>query len=152
MSETIERPETLAPAAGDPARLEASIPTPCVQNHAAFLMPLPGGDLGCVWFGGTQEGVPDISVHFSRLAPGAACWSAPQRLSDDPTRSEQNPLLFPAPDGRLWLLWTAQIAGNQDTALVRRRISTDGGNSGARSRRCSRSGRATAPSSAARSW
>jgi predicted neuraminidase len=125
----IARPETLAPAPGDPARLEAFIPTPCVQNHAAFLQMLPGGDLGCVWFGGTQEGVPDISVHFARLAPGATRWSAPVRLSDDPTRSEQNPLLFLAPDGVLWLLWTAQIAGNQDTAIVRRRLSRDGGQS-----------------------
>lgn len=129
MQETIDRVETLAASAADPARLEAFIPTPCVQNHAAFLMPLPGGDLGCVWFGGTQEGVPDISVRFSRLAPGAAAWSAPETLSDDPTRSEQNPLLFNAPDGRLWLLWTAQHAGNQDTAIIRRRISRDGGRS-----------------------
>src|SRR3954464_7692103 len=107
----------------DPLRRDSFVPSTTVQVHAANLMTLPGGDLGCVWFGGTQEGVPDISVHFSRLAPGAARWTAPQRLSDDPTRSEQNPLLFPTPDGRLWLLWTAQIAGNQDTALVRRRIS-----------------------------
>ena len=123
----IDKPETLAPAPGDPARTECFIPTPCVQNHAAFLMELPGGDLGCVWFGGTQEGVPDISVRFSRLAPGATRWSDTQTLSDDPTRSEQNPLLFPAPDGSLWLLWTAQISGNQDTAIIRRRISRDGG-------------------------
>ncbi|WP_270933108.1 sialidase family protein [Falsiroseomonas oryzae] len=125
----IERPEVLAPSPGDAARVEAFIPTPCVQNHASFVMPLPGGDLGCVWFGGTQEGVPDISVHFSRLAPGAERWSPAMRLSDDPTRSEQNPLLFPAPDGTLWLLWTAQVAGNQDTAIIRRRISADGGRS-----------------------
>lgn len=123
----IDRPETLASAPGDPARIEAFIPTPCVQNHAAFLLPLPGGDLGCVWFGGTQEGVPDISVHFSRLAAGADRWSPAERLSDDPTRSEQNPLLFHAPDGRLWLLWTAQVSGNQDTAIIRRRISADAG-------------------------
>ena len=113
----------LRPRQGDSARLEAFLPAPCVQNHAAYLTVLPGGDLGCVWFGGTQEGVPDISVYFSRLAPGADRWSEPVRLSDDPTRSEQNPLLFPAPDGKLWLLWTAQISGNQDTAIVRRRIS-----------------------------
>lgn len=125
----IERAETLAPVPDDPDRTEAFIPTPCVQNHAAFLMPLSGGDLGCVWFGGTQEGVPDISVHFSRLAPGATQWSDPQRLSDDPTRSEQNPLLFPAPDGTLWLLWTAQVSGHQDTAIIRRRISADDGRS-----------------------
>ena len=117
------------PAPSDPARQDAFLPSPCVQNHAANVMPLPGGDLACVWFGGTQEGIPDISVYFSRLATGSDRWSEPVRLSDDPTRSEQNPILFPAPDGRLWLLWTAQVSGNQDTAIVRRRISTDNGRS-----------------------
>ncbi len=122
----IARPERLAPAPGDPARLECFIPTHSVQNHAAFLMPLPGGDLACAWFGGTQEGVPDISVRFSRLTPGAEAWSPAETLSDDPTRSEQNPLLFNAPDGTTWLLWTAQIAGNQDTAIIRKRVLRDG--------------------------
>lgn len=103
------------------------LPAPTVQSHAANLMTLPDGRLGCVWFGGTQEGVPDISVWFSTLAPGAETWSAPRQLSDDPTRSEQNPILFPTPDGDLWLLYTAQHAGNQDTAEVRRRISSDSG-------------------------
>jgi predicted neuraminidase len=35
--------------------------------------------------------------------------------------------LFPTPDGKLWLLWTAQKMGNQDTAEVRYRISEDYG-------------------------
>jgi len=117
------------PAESDAERREAFLPSPCVQNHAANIMPLPGGDIGCVWFGGTQEGIPDISVYFSRLVAGQDRWSEPVRLSDDPTRSEQNPILFPAPDGKLWLLWTAQTSGNQDTAVVRRRISTDNGRS-----------------------
>jgi predicted neuraminidase len=115
--------------AGDPDRFDAFIPSPCVQNHAANLMPLANGDLGCVWFGGTQEGMADISVYFSRIASGATQWSAAEKLSDDPTRSEQNPVLFPAPDGMLWLMWTAQISGNQDTAFVRRRLSRDNGRS-----------------------
>ncbi|MCS7478542.1 exo-alpha-sialidase [Umezawaea endophytica] len=118
----------LRPRADDPERSDAMLPAPAVQNHAANLATLPaGGDLGCVWFGGTQEGVPDISVWFSRLPVGADTWSAPVRLSDDGTRSEQNPVLFVAPGGDVWLLWTAQIAGNQDTSEVRRRISSDGG-------------------------
>ncbi|PKU25759.1 sialidase family protein [Telmatospirillum siberiense] len=111
----------------DAARSEAYLPSPCVQNHAANLTVLPNGDLACVWFGGTQEGIADISVYFSRLRRGGDKWSPAVRLSDDQTRSEQNPVLFPAPDGRLWLLYTAQISGRQDTALVRYRVSSDNG-------------------------
>ena len=90
-------------------------------------MPLGDGSVGCVWFGGTQEGMSDISVFFSRLIAGEKTWSPGVKLSDDATRSEQNPILFPTPEGALWLIWTAQISGNQDTAFVRRRISLDHG-------------------------
>ncbi|SFT95708.1 Predicted neuraminidase (sialidase) [Arthrobacter sp. ov118] len=107
--------------------LYAYLPAPTVQSHAANLLTLPDGRLGCVWFGGTQEGVPDISIWFSTLEPGSRKWSPAEQLSDDSSRSEQNPILFAAPDNRLWLLYTAQKAGNQDTAEVRRRISADGG-------------------------
>ncbi|PZE86951.1 exo-alpha-sialidase [Curtobacterium sp. MCBD17_032] len=106
---------------------EALLPTPTVQCHAANLAFLPGGDLACVWFGGTQEGVSDISVHLSRLPAGTDRWLDPVQLSSDSARSEQNPILFTAPDGAVWLLYTAQIAGNQDTSEVRRRTSLDGG-------------------------
>jgi predicted neuraminidase len=117
----------LHPVPGDPARVEADLPSTCVQNHAANLAALPNGDIGCVWFGGTQEGVADISIYYSRLPKGASRWTASVRLSDDPTRSEQNPILFPAPDGKLWLLYTAQRSGHQDTAIVRYRVSSDDG-------------------------
>lgn len=103
----------------------AMLPSSCPQNHAANLLPLPDGSLMCVWFGGTQEGVADISVWGSRLLPGRRQWCDAVKLSDDPSRSEQNPLLFLDPDNVLWLLWTAQISGNQDTAIVRYRQSTD---------------------------
>lgn len=112
-----------------PGRRDAFLPSPAVQNHAANLAFLPDRTLTCVWFGGTMEGMGDISVHLSRLAPGAERWSAPEKLSDDPARSEQNPLIFTAPDGRVFLLFTSQVAGDQDGAVVKRRISTDGGRS-----------------------
>lgn len=105
----------------------AYLPAATVQSHAANLQTLPDGRLGCVWFGGTQEGIGDISVWFSALEPGSGHWSEPQQLSDDGTRSEQNPILFTPGGEVVWLLYTAQRAGNQDTAEVRRRISTDSG-------------------------
>jgi predicted neuraminidase len=102
-------------------RAEALLASPMIQNHAAFLSLLPSGVLLCAWFGGTLEGKSDISIYLSQLAPGAERWSEPVRLSDDPERSEQNPVLFQEPSGALSLIHTAQVSGNQDTCLLRRR-------------------------------
>ncbi|MFQ3787789.1 sialidase family protein [Halomonas sp. A29] len=113
----------------DGARIEAYLPTPCIQNHAAFLHQLHNDDLLCAWFGGTQEGIPDVSIYMARLEAGASAWSQPSKLSHDDSRSEQNPVLFDAPDGSLWLLYTAQLSGHQNTAIVKRRISRDAGRS-----------------------
>ncbi|WP_066334068.1 sialidase family protein [Azohydromonas lata] len=113
--------------AEDAARQVADLPSLRVQAHAANLMFLRDGALGCVWFGGSMEGKSDICVFMSRLEPGLNQWSEPVQLSSDPDRSEQNPILFPAPDGSLWLLHTAQTAGHQDTSVVRRRVSHDEG-------------------------
>jgi predicted neuraminidase len=108
-------------------RGDAYLPSPCIQNHAANLAFLPDGTLTCVWFGGTMEGMGDISIYMSRLAPGATRWSQPEKMSDDPAKSEQNPLIFNAPDGDVWLLYTSQTSGNQDGSVVKCRISADGG-------------------------
>ncbi len=108
-------------------RADAFIPSPSPQNHAAFLARLPGGELTCVWFGGTMEGMPDISIHMSRFDQATSCWSKAEVLLDDHGRSEQNPQLFNAPNGEVWLLYTSQVSGNQDTAVVRKRVSSDGG-------------------------
>lgn len=113
--------------ADDSGRIEARLPTFCVQNHASNIMPLQNGDLLCTWFSGTQEGISDISICVSRLNQGKTRWSEPVKLSDNCNKSEQNPILFPTPDGALWLIWTAQKAGNQDTAQVMFRISRDSG-------------------------
>lgn len=102
-------------------RAEALLPSPVIQNHAAFLSLLPSGALLCAWFGGTLEGKSDISIYLSQLAPGAERWGEPARLSDDPERSEQNPVLFQEPSGALSLIHTAQVGGNQDTCVLRRR-------------------------------
>jgi predicted neuraminidase len=110
-------------------RTEAYLPSDCIQNHAANLLVLDNGDLLCTWFAGTQEGIPDIHIYMSRLKKGESSWSKAVKVSDDPSRSEQNPVLFKAPDEKVWLLYTAQKSGNQDTAIVRYRISEDNGHS-----------------------
>ena len=102
-----------------PGREEAFLPSPMIQNHAAFLHMFADGALACAWFGGTLEGKSDISVFASVLPKGASQWGSPQRLSFDTARSEQNPVFFAAPDGRLWLFHTSQPSGNQDECRIR---------------------------------
>lgn len=106
---------------------EAYLPSEYPQNHASNLLELATGDLLCAWFSGTQEGVSDISIYLSRLNKGSDLWTKPVKLSEDPGRSEQNPVLFEDADKKLWLLYTAQKSGNQDTAIVRYRTSLDHG-------------------------
>ncbi|MCI8211573.1 glycosyl hydrolase [Pseudomonas sp. S25] len=108
-------------------RQDAFLPTPYAQNHAANLHELADGTVLCTWFAGTQEGMADIFVLLSRRDPQTGVWSEPEKLSQDDTRSEQNPILFQAPQGPLWLIWTAQVSGNQETAIIRRRLSEDQG-------------------------
>jgi len=81
----------------------------------------------CAWFGGTLEGKSDISIYLSLLELGAEWWSEPVRVSDDPDRSEQNPVVFQEPSGVLSLIHTAQVSGNQDECILRRRRLALGG-------------------------
>lgn len=115
----IARRMTGALTATHEGRIEAFLPSPMIQNHASFLHRRADGSLICAWFGGSLEGKSDISIYASVLPKGASTWGPPQRLSSDPNHSEQNPVLFQAPDGRLLLIHTSQPSGNQDECRIR---------------------------------
>lgn len=108
-------------------REECFLPAVTSQCHASNLCFLDNGDLLCAWFGGSQEGKPDISIYLSRLPESSKAWSDCVQMTFDGTRSEQNPVIFQAPGGDVWLLYTSQLAGNQDSVVVKRRVSKDGG-------------------------
>ncbi|MBB6730675.1 sialidase family protein [Cohnella zeiphila] len=126
-------------------RAVAYIPTRYLENHAASLAELSNGDILAVWFAGdVEEGKAGIRIVQSRLNRDSDRWTEPVEVSGDPVRSEQNPVLFEAPDGKLWLMYTAQDAQTmsreeygklhpggaytrQETAVIRLRISEDNG-------------------------
>ena len=57
---------------------------------------------------------PTSASGLATLAPGAEEWSQSNQVSDDPARSEQNPVLFPDPQGdAVWLFHTAQPGGGR---------------------------------------
>jgi predicted neuraminidase len=103
------------------------IPSTTAQCHASNLLLLNNGEVLCTWFGGSQEGRKDISIYTSRLFPASRRWAGPQQVTFDGKRSEQNPVLFKTSTGEIWLLYTSQNAGDQDSAVVKRQISRDEG-------------------------
>ncbi|KAF2164289.1 glycoside hydrolase family 33 protein [Zasmidium cellare ATCC 36951] len=103
------------------------VPAGTPQCHASNLLILDNGDLLCAWFGGTQEGKPDTSIYLARRPAGSNVWSKATRATSDTSRSEQNPVLFQTPVVDLWLLYTSQNLGDQDSAVVKRQISRDRG-------------------------
>lgn len=116
--------------------IESLIPNEFDSVHAADLLELPNGDMLCCWFTGSDEGNADISIALSRLNKDESQWSKPVIVSDDHTRSEQNPSLFLHPNGEVWLMYTTQTARTPDieegfnlqyTARIRCKVSTDQG-------------------------
>lgn len=114
--------------------IEAMLPTGGYNSaHGPTMLELPNGDLLIAWFAGTFEGDADINIIVSRLPKGASKWEEPQLISNDPTRSDQNPSLFLSPEGEVWAMYTSQkarvpgINNMQFTSQIRRQKSKDGG-------------------------
>ena len=120
---------TLTPTSTPFDREECFLPASTAQCHASNLLILDNGDVLCAWFGGSQKGKPDISIYIARLPKGSKTWSSSQKVTFDSSRSEQNPVLFQKSDDEAWLLYTSQNAGDQDSAVVKKQISNDGGES-----------------------
>ncbi|MBT9332341.1 sialidase family protein [Paracidobacterium acidisoli] len=115
-----------------PSRLkgaqEAYMPLIVNSNHAANLLALPNGDLLCFWYAGIYERGDGESIVMSRLDHGSKQWTRPVIVSNHPGWANQNPVAFLAPDGRIWLFHTTQLAGHsQKNDLVWALISADQG-------------------------
>jgi predicted neuraminidase len=112
-----------------PGMEEAYLAPLFASAHAANLLLLKSGDLLCVWFSGTWEGQSDVGIVMSRLPKGAKQWSKAQLIDHHVGESYQNPVLFQAPNGTVWLIHTTQAAGEgQANAKVLVAKSDDNGN------------------------
>jgi len=76
---------------------------PFPSCHASTIVELRNGDLLVAWFGGTDEGEPDVAIWGARRTGGH--WSAPAQLVREPETPAWNPVLFYSRDGRLWLYY-----------------------------------------------
>jgi predicted neuraminidase len=98
---------------------EAYLPIIEPSSHASNLLALPDGDILDFWFGGTWEGNSDVSIIMSRLDHKTDVWSLPKVLASRPGWSNQNPVPFRTPTGKLLLFFTSQKAhGGETTSTI----------------------------------
>jgi len=75
------------------------------QSHASTVVELKNGDLLAAWFGGKNEGAPDVAIWMARFHQGH--WSVPEAVAREHAMPTWNPVLFHTLDGRLWLYYKA---------------------------------------------
>jgi predicted neuraminidase len=72
------------------------------QVHASTLELLPDGTAVAAWFGGTEEGAPDVRIRFSKRMPDGT-WRRSAAVTPDNGIQDYNPVLL-SYGGRL-ILW-----------------------------------------------
>ncbi len=71
------------------------------QGHASTIIAVSPDEYLVAWFGGTHEKHDDVSIWMSR-GDGTA-WEVPQKVAKIRNDPHWNPVLFNAPDGKIYL-------------------------------------------------
>jgi predicted neuraminidase len=99
---------------------------PGQYKHPASITQLAKGDLYVAYYGGSGEYGDDTAVYGSRLKVGETQWTMPKVIADTPDRGEGNPVVWQAPDGRVWLFYVNRYGETWSNARVKGKISNDG--------------------------
>lgn len=118
-------------------RSEFIVPTPpFASSHASTIVETPDG-LVAAWFGGTEEGAPDVSIWLARH--DGTGWSAPEEVANgiDVKAHKRypcwNPVLHLRPNGKLYLFYKVGPNPTKWWGMVR--LSEDYGRSWVKVRR-----------------
>lgn len=96
---------------------------PFPSCHASTIVDLGGGELMSAWFGGADEGKPDVAIWASRRVGGK--WTTPEELAREFNVPCWNPVLFHTKDGKLWMYY--KFGRDPQSWTGGRRFSTDKG-------------------------
>lgn len=103
--------------------------------HSPALAEIADGRLLAIWYGGSREGAPDVSLYGSRFDPAEENWTTPEVVTTPSATQREirryvrtlgNPALWSAPDGQLWLFYVASPAG-WAASSIHVKTSQDGG-------------------------
>ncbi|MBI4874506.1 MAG: exo-alpha-sialidase [Acidobacteria bacterium] len=110
-----------AAASAEPKREFVCDTAPFPSCHASTIVQTSPGEFLAAWFGGTNEGHPDVAIWGARRT--ASDWSEPFELAREPKIATYNPVLFFAPNKVLWLsykfgpspqTWTGALRSSRD--------------------------------------
>lgn len=96
-------------------------------KHPSSITELDNGDLMLAYYGGGGEYETETAVYGSRLKRGSKRWSKPVVLASNPMYSMGNPVIWQAPDGRVWLFFVVRPGETWSTSRIGAKISDDRG-------------------------
>jgi hypothetical protein len=92
--------------------------------HVATLEEAPNGDLLYGFYAGSREGADDVKTYMGRLAAGAATWTAPTVVFDEPNQPDGNAVFWTDDEHGLVHLLFSTIRGDGWTEADLRMISS----------------------------
>ncbi len=122
-------------SAGAQGEMKAAVPVQRVfgpedpggrYKHPASITQLANGELYLAYYCGSGEYATDTAVYGARLPKGETKWNKPVPIADTPFRSEGNPVVWQAPDGKVWLFYVVRYGKTWSTSLIQAKISSDG--------------------------
>jgi len=96
---------------------------PFASCHASTIVETSPGEFLAAWFGGSDEGKPDVAIWGARRSKTG--WTEPVELAREPDIATYNPVLFSTSDKTLWLYYKFGPSPRAWTGA--RRSSNDGG-------------------------
>ncbi len=98
-------------------------------KHPTTITECDNGDLLIAYYGGGGEYETETAVYGSRLKKGSPKWTPPAAIARNPMYSMGNPVLWRAPDNRVWLFFVVRPGATWSTSRVAAKISDDRGQS-----------------------
>jgi predicted neuraminidase len=96
-------------------------------KHPSSITELDNGDLLLAYYGGGGEYEVETAVYGARLAVGSEDWTTPVVLANNPMYSMGNPVIWQAPDRRVWLFFVVRPGATWSTSRIGAKLSDDRG-------------------------
>ena len=96
-------------------------------KHPSSITELDDGALLLAYYGGGGEYETATAVYGSRLERGSSSWTKPVVLASNPMYSMGNPVIWQAPDNRVWLFFVVRPGATWSTSRIGAKVSDDRG-------------------------